>query len=144
MAAEKKDPKSTEERRKQVRPGGESERRGYIRTDSSVDLTLFVDKSGTKEEIKTTTRNISATGMMVESSDQLPVGTEAKIDLSPPDGPNPVHFNGKIIWSEAIPGFDKFSSGIEFTQIEEDNKNTFLKYYCDFIYGSTQKNKKEE
>ena len=71
---------------------------------------------------------------MVEVNKKLPAGTEMKIDITPPGSPNPIHCNGKIVWSAPAHQEGLFHSGIEFTDIEEDNKNTFLKFLCDTIY----------
>ena len=136
MSANNKDSKSLEERRKQVRPGGAQERRGYIRTEASVPIALYIQKGDNTEGIKTVTRNISATGMMIEIDQELKPGIEHRIDIEPSGALNPVHCTGKIIWCNPIGKNKKYHCGIEFTKIEEDNKNTFLKFLCDAIHKS--------
>ena len=115
------------------------ERRRYIRTDKSLPLIIYLKEGKLVKEAHTTTRNISATGVMVECDKKLPVGTEAKLDINTPGSANPVHGIGRIVWSSPLSGGDRYRTGIEFVRIEEDNKNTFLKYLCDAIYKSSTK-----
>ncbi|MFC1806961.1 PilZ domain-containing protein [Candidatus Omnitrophota bacterium] len=124
------------EKREIIRPSGSQERRRYIRSDTAVPLTLFLSNAAVTEGIQTVTKNISSTGIMVEVDEQLPLGAEAKLELNTPGGSNPVHCSGKIVWSNRLGETDKFHSGIEFVKIEEDNKNTFLKFLCDIIYNT--------
>lgn len=113
------------------------EKRAYIRTDTSIPMTIHLKEGKKTKEVESITRNISATGMRIELSQQLPVGAEVKIDLNTPGSPNPVHCTGKIIWSAPTSEADKYNSGIAFTGVEEDNKNTFLKFLCDTIYKTS-------
>lgn len=113
---------------------GVREKRRYIRTDTSIPMTLHLKVGREAKELQSITRNVSATGIMIEAGEQLPLDAEVKIDLDTPDSPNPVHCNGKVIWSSPTSEGGKYNSGIAFTSIEEDNKNTFLKFLCDTIY----------
>ena len=63
------------------------------------------------------------------------------IKLNFPNLPNPVHLYGKVIWSKRLSLEDgvPYDIGIEFTKVEEDNKNTFLKLLCDLIYAQARK-----
>ena len=63
------------------------------------------------------------------------VNIEVKLEI--PGAHNPVHANGKIIWKKQISLEDNapYEVGVEFIEIEEDNKNTFLKFLCDLIYN---------
>jgi hypothetical protein len=60
---------------------------------------------------------------------------ELKLDL--PGTQNPVHAKGIVVWKKKISLEDRspYDVGIEFSEIEEDNKNTFLKFFCDHIYN---------
>jgi len=59
---------------------------------------------------------------------------ELKIDI--PNALSPVHAKAKVIWKRKLSTENgaPFDMGCEFTNIEEDNKNTFLKYFCDLLY----------
>lgn len=113
---------------------GPQEKRRYIRTAVSVSLLLRYEENNDVREIEATTKNISATGMLVKIDRKLP--TDQKLDISffTPNHPNPVHCKGKAVWSTALAKPGMYHCGIEFTHIEEDNKNTFLKFLCDSIY----------
>ena len=115
------------------------ERRVYIRTETSVTMTLHLKCDGSTEEIEARTMNVSASGMMAEIGKDLPLASEVRIDLIPPGSANPVHCSGKIIWSTPLAESGRYQCGIIFTNIEEDNKNTFLKFLCDTIYKSSGK-----
>ena len=126
--------KTLKERRKNVRSTGSGEQRNYIRTNVYVPMLLYVQGPKETEKIHARTCNISASGMMLELDVQVPAGEKVKIDLTPPDTLNPIHCSGKAVWSDFSEDQSKFQCGIEFVSIEEDNKNTFLKFLCDLIY----------
>lgn len=134
MADKKKQPGNLMEKRLVDRTTGSRERRNYIRTDTSVSMTLRIEGPGASKELKAVTGNMSATGMMIEVAEELSLGTDIRIELKPPESLNPVHCSGKIVWVGPATGDKKYHYGVEFVKIEEDNKNTFLKFLCDIIY----------
>ncbi len=126
--------KTFKERRKNIRSTGSSEQRNYIRTNVYVPMFLYVQGPKETEKIHARTCNISASGMMIELDTQVPAGEKVKIDITAPGSLNPIHCSGKTVWSDFSDAQSKFQCGIEFVSIEEDNKNTFLKFLCDLIY----------
>jgi len=111
------------------------ERRRFIRIEALIEISYILQDSSTIRSI--TAKNISADGFRFETTDKgfSESGIiELKINL--PGTSNPVHAKGKIAWKRKISLEDRapFAVGIEFTEIEEDNKNTFLKFLCDHIY----------
>jgi c-di-GMP-binding flagellar brake protein YcgR len=135
-----KDKKSSlKERRGSIRETGSKENRNYIRTDISVPLDIFICREKDTDRIPAQAWNISASGMMIESETKLHVGLEARIDMTPPGTLNPVHCTGRIVWSGTGSKPGKHNYGVEFLAIEEDNKNTFLKFLCDLIYKSAER-----
>ncbi|MFH1645207.1 MAG: PilZ domain-containing protein [Candidatus Omnitrophota bacterium] len=116
---------------------GAEEKRSYIRTRKDIPLLLKVHEKGKPDGEPSVAKNISATGMMIEVSSKYPAGIELKIELQTPEASNPVHCIGRVIWATPISGSEKFHCGVEFVRIEEDNKNTFLKFLCDTIYKSS-------
>jgi c-di-GMP-binding flagellar brake protein YcgR len=116
------------------KPTSINERRRYIRTDKLLPMTISLKEEKSYRDIHATTRNISATGTMAETTEKLAVGSTVKLEISIPGAANPVHGNGTVVWSTPISGAGKYYNGIEFVGIEEDNKNTFLKFLCDAIY----------
>ena len=110
------------------------ERRRYIRAETPIPVAIRIKSGDTIEEIQTQSKNISATGMMIEIARKISPDTSVELSLTPPETPNPVHIDARIIRSDKIEGQELFNVGIEFSKIEEDNKNTFLKFLCDTIY----------
>jgi c-di-GMP-binding flagellar brake protein YcgR len=116
-----------------------SERRKYIRLEIPVEVAYV--PAGEKLLRKTDTKNISAEGIRVTSPESMDVGAALEIKLSFENLPNPVHLRGKVKWVKKLSSEDEapFDIGIEFTGIEEDNKNTFLKLLCDLLYAQAEK-----
>ena len=86
----------------------------------------------------TSTKNISANGIRFETHDKaLEAESVIELKLTVPGAVNPVHAKGRVIWKRKLSLEDRapFDVGIEITGIEEDNKNTFLKFMCDLIYN---------
>lgn len=112
------------------------ERRRYIRLRTPIPLTYTVQGSGTMYD--SVTKDISADGLRFEtSSKDLKEGALIELKLLISGANNPVHIKGKIIWKKHLSLADNapYDVGLEFTEIEEDNKNTFLKFLCDLIYN---------
>jgi len=84
-----------------------------------------------------TTKDISAFGVQFNTTEKLEQNSNLDCTLKLPNSQNPVHVTGRIAWLNKLTLEDSspYDVGIEFVTIEEDNKNTFLKYLCDLIYG---------
>ena len=111
------------------------ERRKYVRLLTPLSIAYAVPGSGNIRQAMT--KNVSADGLRFEATDaDLKETTMIEIKLDIPTAPNPIHAKGKIVWRKRLSLEDGSPSdyGVEFMEIEEDNKNTFLKFLCDLIY----------
>lgn len=112
-----------------------TERRRFLRLRTPINITYAGAQNG---KIHTAvTKDISADGIRFETHDknlkELNI-VEMKLDL--PGAANPVHARTKIMWKKKVSLADDaaYDVGAEISEIEEDNKNTFLKFLCDLIY----------
>jgi len=110
------------------------ERRKYLRIEVPLDLRIITE-SGEMDAPKV--KNVSPLGIKFETKKILKDGEKLELTLYLPKAKNPVHIQGKVIWHQKIALQDDspYNVGCEFIKIEEDNKNTFLKYFCDLIYN---------
>jgi c-di-GMP-binding flagellar brake protein YcgR len=118
------------------------EKRKLIRFEIPIKATYIIQKEP-KLEKTGMTKDISAGGMQLLTSEALPVNGKIDIKLFLPEALNPVHFKGIVAWSKEI-GIKKtlsYSAGVEFDKIEEDNKSTFLKFLCELLYEKIGKKK---
>ncbi|MFH1190437.1 MAG: PilZ domain-containing protein [Candidatus Omnitrophota bacterium] len=112
------------------------ERRRYVRVDTPIDISYVVPETGST--LNTSTKNISADGVRFETRDRSVKEADIlELKMVAQDAPNPVHAKAKVIWKRKMSLEDAaaYDCGLEFTEIEEDNKNTFLKFLCDLIYA---------
>lgn len=120
-----------------------SDRRRYLRLEAPVGLRIITERN---EVDNCSAVNISPLGLRYETGVEVRDGEALDLTLILPNTQNPVHIQGKIVWhresTKAKSGH--FDVGCEFSKIEEDNKNTFLKYYCDLLYHSSGSGKEEE
>lgn len=124
------------------------ERRSFIRLSQPINITYTV--VGQDKIHNVIAKDVSADGARFQTIDREVVDgdiIEAKLDI--PEVANPVHVKGKIMWKKKLSLEDAapFDLGVEFLEIEEDNKNTFLKFLCDLVYNLSEdmknaKNKK--
>ena len=110
------------------------ERRKYLRIGAPLRVRAISKDSNVCE---TQTKDISPLGLRFEVKGcgfDVDDSIEIKIEL--PKGLSAVHAKAKVAWKRKITTEDASSLdiGCEFTKIEEDNKNTFLKYFCDLLY----------
>ncbi|MDP3791908.1 MAG: PilZ domain-containing protein [Candidatus Omnitrophota bacterium] len=112
------------------------ERRKYIRLKSPIPVTYTVPETGSI--YSAITKDISADGLRLESNAKdIKVSGTIELKLEIYDTHNPVHAKGKVVWKKRLSLEDNapYDIGVEFIEIEEDNKNTFLKFLCDLIYN---------
>ena len=114
---------------------GFRERRRYVRLTTPVEISYFSDNG--RKVFKAVTTNISADGLRFQTKDKsITENCSLELTLSMIGATSPVHAKAKVVWKDRISLEDgsPFDVGLEFTDIEEDNKNTFLKNLCDLMY----------
>ena len=112
------------------------EKRKFIRFDIALSIAYTIQKDPRIEKFGET-KDISAQGMQLMTNDKLELGDKVELKLFVPDALNPAHIKGIVVWSKDLAGGAEkypYSSGIDFEKIEEDNKNTFLKFLCGLMY----------
>jgi hypothetical protein len=113
------------------------ERRRFVRLEVPLEITVF---RGDHEE-KLTTKNISPMGFMLRIGRELEENTLLPFSLKAcPDG-SPVGIKGKVIWQNRVSLEDgsPFEAGIDICDINDADKNEFLRCICDLLYGSEYK-----
>ncbi len=116
------------------------EKRRFIR----FILALKVDYTTQKEPkiLKTgLTKDVSAGGIQLLTKEKLEKGKKIGFKIFIPEASNPVHLNGRVMWSKDSSTDDNlpYTAGIEFGKIEEDNKDTFLRFLCGLMYKKIEK-----
>ena len=112
------------------------ERRKYIRLKTPIPIIYTIADMG--NIYRSVTKDISAEGLRFEANTKdLKESSNIEIKLEIYGANNPVHAKGKVVWKRRLSLEDgtPYDVGIELTEIEEDNKNTFLKFLCDLIYN---------
>ncbi len=110
------------------------ERRKFTRYAMPLKVSYVIE--GENTVCKSETKNISSLGISFESDRQLKDGSLLELKLEVPKAANPVHAHGKLAWvkKQSLADNSSYDVGMEFVKIEEDNKNTFLKFMCDLAY----------
>lgn len=110
------------------------ERRKFTRYTMPLQMSYVMEEEDTI--CKGVTKNISSLGIRFECEKELKEGATLELKLEIPKAPNPVHAQGKLVWVRKLTLEDTslYDIGMEFLKIEEDNKNTFLKFLCDLAY----------
>lgn len=113
------------------------ERRRFIRIE--IPLKVMIMTEGRAVEV--VTKNISPIGMRFEIAKELTKTEKLDMSLSVPSSGVPVKLTGKVVWQNKINLEDKapYDVGVEIVEIEDKNKNFFLKYLCDLLYDATFK-----
>jgi len=115
------------------------ERRKYIRIKVPIGITYT--RPGDDLVHKSVSKDISSEGIRFEAeSAAVRKSDPVNLVLEIPNARNPVHVKGRVAWKKRLSLADgsPFDLGVEFEKVEEDNKNTFLKFLCDIIYNSAK------
>jgi len=118
------------------------EKRRFIRFNIALKVAYIVLRDPKTEKLGTT-KDVSAAGMQLLTGDKLEMGDKVDLKIFVPDALNPAHLKGIVAWTRDLEpaGTHSYSTGIDFGKIEEDNKNTFLKFLCDLMYAKIGKKK---
>lgn len=113
------------------------ERRRFVRIESPLKIVV---KCGDRVE-ELVTKNISPVGFRFEVPTELDESEKLEIALTLPTIDVVIKLEAKVVWQSKISLEDKapYDVGVDITSIEDKNKNVFLKYLCDLLYGSTYK-----
>lgn len=111
------------------------EKRRFIRFEIALKVNYTIQKEPRIEKTGTT-KDASAGGMQLLTNERLTPGNKLSLDIFLPEALNPVHLNGIVLWVREIDAgkTPSYAAGIEFGKVEEDNKNTFLRFLCDLLY----------
>jgi len=110
------------------------ERRQYIRVETPLQIRVISENNKIYEA---TTKDISPIGLRFEiAGEGLKVRDEVELTLIIPEITSPLHMRARVMWTKKLSSEDTspYDIGCEFTKIEEDNKNSFLKYFSDLLY----------
>ena len=121
----------------------QSERRRYVRLETPIAISYVLPDASTI--LHTSTKNVSADGIRLQTIDRsIKEADIITLNLHISGAVNPVHARGTVIWKKRISLEDgaPYDIGVEFTEIEEDNKNTFLKFLCDLMYAMAREPKR--
>ena len=116
----------------------DQERRKYLRIESPLKIRVISKSSVIR---RAATKDISPLGLRFETDQKdIKINDPLELKIEMPGSLCPVHANAKVIWKKKVSTEDNapFDIGCEFTKVEEDNKNTFLKYFCDLLYSHSK------
>lgn len=112
----------------------QEERRTYLRIETPLHIKVVGKESVVYKAI---TKDISPLGLRYETKEKnVDINDEVELTIELPDALSPIHAKARVVWKRRLPTEEgsPFDIGCRFIKIEEDNKNTFLKYFCDLRY----------
>lgn len=120
------------------------EKRKFIRFEVALKV-VYIVQEGPRIEKTGATKDICVGGAQLMTEERLKKGDNLELKILIPDALNPVHLNGVVLWSKDAPDSKNlpYSAGIEFGEIEEDNKNTFLRFLCSLMHKKKKTSKGE-
>ncbi len=120
------------------------ERRRFIRFEEILKVRYIVQEKDQPVEKSGATKNLNAEGIQLVTNEPLAEGDSLELKIALPKAPNPVHIYGLVIWSEEskTETGPAYNSGIKFIKVEEDNKNTFLRFLCELMSKKSNETKK--
>ncbi len=109
-----------------------SERRDYIRAKVNLPLScLFLNKAGHPPlfcEVKAWARNVSCTGIMLETQQEISFPPVIGIELSLPSTSPTLRIDGEVKWKSAGRNPNRQYMGIKFKDPSEQSQNLIARY----------------
>jgi hypothetical protein len=112
------------------------ERRRYIRIEAPLKIKI---KNGNITE-NIVSKNISPVGVRFETGKKLDETKPISMAVSIPTSASPIRIKGKLVWQAKTSLEDNapYDAGVEIVEIDDKDKNIFLKYVCDILYGAEE------
>ncbi|MBU4377037.1 MAG: PilZ domain-containing protein [Candidatus Omnitrophica bacterium] len=111
------------------------DRRKFIRFnfDANVKFRFF---DPIDENIKGKAKNLSAEGLCIVTDKEIPRDKDVELDIYLPGRKKPARIHGSVIWTHKIKNLGKktgtrFEAGIKLYNIDKDDENSLLRYYCE-------------
>lgn len=90
-----------------------------IRTATRLDVELEVQTGVEQDRRHCRTRDLSRTGMLIDSTEPLPVGTEFVFNFTLPQRFTPIHGRGQVVRHDGTPQSPRAGMGIKFVAFPE-------------------------
>ena len=118
---------------------GDAEKRRYIRRDSETrinfDIKGGIAKKAPSDKASALIKNLSVEGICFTSDKELKKGASLALEIFLPSQREPLHLEGKVVWSKPARGEkgkeDGFEVGVKLFTIEKGDENKFIGYVCD-------------
>ncbi len=101
-------------------------RRNFIR--ENIHTPIRYGMKSTNNFGATLTKDISEGGVRIILDNFLALNTEVKLNLSLPEITRSISALGKISWSQNLPCSERYQFGVEFTQINSEDKKHLLEF----------------
>jgi len=111
------------------------ERRAYDRVETPLHIKVIGKENVVYAAV---TKDISPIGLRFESKEKsIDIDDEVELTIELSKTLSPVHVKARVAWKRRLPTEkgSPFDIGCRFIKIEEDNKNTFLEFFCNLRYG---------
>ncbi|MFQ5681247.1 MAG: PilZ domain-containing protein [Candidatus Omnitrophota bacterium] len=105
------------------------ERRRFIRADTRFNVEYFLGGKSSSSQASGA-RNISQGGVCLMFNERIDKDTEIGLKFYLPEFRSPVSCRGRVIWQNEVTENNRkfYQTGIEFTEIEEADKEKISKY----------------
>ena len=91
-----------------------------------------LQKPGSLQIVETLTKDLGVGGLRCVSPALFPVSTEVNVELVLSSGEEPFSIRGRTVWFLMIPHSEQVELGIEFIELENQNKRR-LSVYIDYL-----------
>lgn len=116
------------------------ERRKYLRFNAESKIDVKIQDIGSAEKpsgaVTAIAKNLSVEGIRFKANKKFSPGETVKIAISLPLYKEPLHLEGKVIWSRELEkDKDVFDTGVKLFTLEKGDENKFVAYVCDKMMG---------
>ena len=91
-----------------------------------------IQRPGALQIVETLTKDLGTGGLRCISPTLFPVSTEVSVELVLSTGEEPFSVRGRMVWFRMIPHSEQVDLGIEFIELEDQDKRR-LSAYMDYL-----------
>lgn len=86
------------------------------------------DEKGKAKPIISVAKNVSATGLLIQTKEPLKVGACLELEINFPPFKDPIKAQVKVAWMQKLKKIDYYRSGLSFVDIDKEHRQRILDY----------------
>lgn len=88
----------------------------------------LIDPSGKSKQVISVSKNVSATGLQIQSKEPLEAGKHLELEINFPPFKDSIKAQVKVVWARKLKNRDYYKAGLSFVNIDKEYSRRIIDY----------------